>query len=200
MNCPSCGAIVEPAEVRCAQCGRTISQLGVASAGQEPLSPELSPHAAELEELLRHTPSAAPKLVQFVLTIVLGVAFTGFAIFFIVSSRRSGAPVIFQVFPVIFVLVGMAMVAGGLRVLVRLTTSPLLRLPGVVLGKREERSRASESSSTTYYLTIKSDDGREKEYPVSGRLFSKHERGDVGVAYLKGGCLLDFKSLQLREN
>ncbi len=196
MKCPFCGALIQSADVRCPSCGNTIPQLSVASGAQEPLSPELSAQSAELEELLRHTPSAARKVVEFALMTLFGLPFTGFAIFFIVSSRRSGAPLIFQLFPLIFVLVGLVMIAGGLRGLVRLLTSPLIRLPAVILGKREERSRSAETTSTTYYLTIKTDDGREKEYHVPGRLFSKCERGDAGIAYTKGGCLLDFKSVR----
>lgn len=196
MKCPFCGALIQSADVRCPSCGNTIPQLSVASGGQERLSSELSAHSTELEELLRYTPSAARKVVEFALLIVFGLPFTGFAILFIVLARRHGAPLIFRLFPLIFVLVGLVMIAGGLRGLVRLLTSPLIRLSAVILGKREERSTGGETTSTTYYLTMKTDDGREKEYCVPGGLFSRCERGDAGVVYMKGGCLLDFKSVR----
>ncbi len=197
MNCPSCGARMMSGEKECPYCGNSIEQAG-------DLSPELShdlralARSSELQGLLTYTPSSVRARAGQAILMVFGLVFTSFAVFFIVMAKRSGAPLIFRLFPMIFVLVGAAMVIGGLRGLVKLASSPLERLPAVIVGKRQHYSSNSKGSgSTSYYVTIQTEDGERKEHLVQGRLYGEVERGDVGVAYLKGGFLLDFRRVRV---
>jgi hypothetical protein len=200
MECPGCGAQISPDDVRCRYCGSTIPQSAVASVTRRADPTELLKQSKDLEELLRYTPSGAAMSAGMVIMTVFGLIFTSFAVFFITTASRSGAPTIFRLFPFIFVLVGLGIMATGIRGLVKLSTSPLQRVPAVVAGKRQEYSSSSEGSgSTTYYLSIETEDGERKEHRVRGRLHGEVERGDAGVAYLKGGYLIDFKRVRLPE-
>jgi hypothetical protein len=126
--------------------------------------------------------------------LVFGLMLLGLIVFFFVlnAKRRDAAP-IFQIFFAIFGLAGLAMAFGGVRGLLRLTRSPLLRLPAVVAGKREKVTTSKYSDPVIYFLTIKTEDGRTKEHTVSESVFQEVREGDAGIAYLKGGYLLDFK-------
>lgn len=186
-------------EKECPYCGSPVEQ---ASDSSPELSHDFSALAKsrDLQELLMYTPSSVRARAGQAFLMVFGLVFTSFAIFFIVMAKRSGAPLIFRLFPMIFVLVGAAMVIGGLRGLVKLATSPLERLPAVVVGKRQQYDRESKGSgSTSYYVTIQTEDGERKEHLVQGRLFGEVERGDAGVAYLKGGFLLDFRRVRVSK-
>ncbi len=200
MNCPSCGKAIRPEENVCPYCGSTVRQpAGTAGAGETNVS-ELRRHSRELEQLLRYTPSAVGTGAGLLVLSVFGFVFTAFAIFFIVTSKGAGAPKLFQVFPLIFVLVGVVMMGAGVRGLVKLSTSPLERLPAAVVGKRQDYSSSSRGSgSTSYYITIETEDGHRKEHTVRGRLYGEVERGDAGVAYLRGGYLLDFRRVRLKH-
>lgn len=194
MNCPYCGKAIRPEALRCPYCGKTLPQPAATSAGQQRSPVELLRQNRELDELLRYTPSSAGTGVGLIVMSVFGLVFASFAIFFIFIAKRSGAPPIFRFFPVIFVLVGVAMVGAGIRGLIKLATSPLERIPGIVVGKRHEYSSSSRGSgSTRYYVTIEAEDDQRKEHSVRGRVFGELQRGDTGVAYVKGGYLLDFK-------
>lgn len=200
MNCPSCGKAIRPEESVCPYCDRTIRQPAATVAKEEVNVPELRRHSRELDELLRYTPSAVGKGAGLVVLSVFGFVFTAFAIFFIVASKGADAPRVFRLFPLIFVLAGVVMMGTGIRGLVKLTTSPVERLPAVIIGKRQRYSSSSRGSgSTSYYITIETEDGERKEHSVRGRLYGQVERGDAGVAYLRGGYLLDFRRVRLKN-
>jgi hypothetical protein len=199
MDCPSCGARLITGEKECPYCGNPVE--GARRSSQKP-SHDFSAlrKSRELQELLVFTPSALRARAGQTFVTIFGLVFTSFAVFFIVMAKRMGAPGIFRFFPMIFVLVGVAMLVGGLRGLVRLAASPLERLPAVIVGKRQHYDRDSEGSgSTTYYVTIQTEDGERKEHLVEGRLYGEVDEGDAGVAYFKGGFLLDFKRVRVSK-
>lgn len=200
MNCPFCGKAVWLEDVRCPYCRNVIPRSEASAATEHADASRLPRQSKELEELLRYTPAAAGTGVGLIILTVFGLVFTSFAIFFIVTSKAGGAPFFFRLFPLIFVLVGVGMTAAGLAGLMKLTGSPLERLPAVVVGKRQNYSSNREGSGTTsYYLTIETEDGQRKEHSVRGSLYGQVERGDAGVAYIKGGYLLDFRRVRVRE-
>ncbi len=132
--------------------------------------------------------------------LIFGLVFAGLAVFFfIVSGKRGDAPLLFQGFAVIFGLGGLALAVGGAVGLMRLTRSPLERVPAVVLGKRDKPAPRSSGETTIYFLQIRTDDGRSKEHTVNQGTYESVHEGDTGIAYLKGGYLLDFKSVRLPE-
>lgn len=71
--------------------------------------------------------------------------------------------------------------------------APLERRPALV---RDERSRSREKS-TSYFATLEFADGHREEFPVSAEVASRAVRDDVGVAYLKGGVVLDFRRIDV---
>jgi len=194
MDCPACGAQIGPQDVRCRYCGNTIPQSAVGPPARQDQPLELLKQSKELEELLRYTPSAIGRGAGMALMVVFGLVFASFAIFFMVTSKKVNAPGFLRLFPLIFVLVGLGIVGAGLRGLVKLVTSPLQRIPAAVVGKRQHYSSGSRNSgSTSYYVTIRTEDGHRKEHRVRGMLFGELDRGDAGVAYIKGGYLIDFR-------
>lgn len=195
MECRSCGARLLSGEDNCPYCGTPVDDER-ARAGLPGFEFRVPKDSTELRELLNHIPSSLPARTGQVVMIVFGLVFASFAAFFIVMASRMGAPVLFRIFPVIFLIVGIGIVMGGISGLARLTGSPLERMPSVVVGKRQDYDTDSKGSgSTSYYITLQTEDGSRKEHLVPGKLYGQLERGDTGVAYLKGGFLLDFRRL-----
>lgn len=201
MKCTFCGNTIGAEDLRCPHCGKTISE-----STPTPGSPRIDSSAApaqdeELEKLLRHMPSALGAGGRLVLMLIFGLMFLGLAIFCFVVKPKGGPPPLFiKIFFVLFGLAGLAMVTGGVRGLVKLVKSPLQRLPAVVVGKRQKTSTSKYSDPIIYFLTIKTDDGRTKEHTVKEEVFAAVEEGDTGVAYIKGGYLLDFKPVRLSKS
>lgn len=71
--------------------------------------------------------------------------------------------------------------------------APLERRPALV---RDERSRSREKS-TSYFATLEFVEGHREEFPVSAEVASRAVRDDVGVAYIKGGVVLDFRRIDV---
>jgi hypothetical protein len=198
MNCPFCGKAIQTAEATCPHCGNSVAQSSSVSA-QGPTRPGQHSQDRELEELLRHTPSVVGAGARLVAMFVFGLVLVGLVVFFfIMSAKRRDAPPIFQVFFVIVGLGGLAMVVGAVRGFAKLSRSPLLRVPAAVVAKRQ-KSSGGRYSQEVCLLTVQTEDGPRKEYPVSDTLFGEVEEGDTGVAYFKGGYLLDFRRLRVAE-
>jgi len=194
MNCRFCGKAVATRDARCPHCGETV-----VSADFRSLQDVITSDAAtgEVQRLLRHTPSARGAGARLVVMITFGLGMVGLTVFFfIVTTKRRDAAPIFQVLMSIVGLGGLAMVVGGVRGLVKLTRSPLSRVPAIVLAKGQKMS-GGRYSHEVCLLTIQTEDGRKKRYPVSHVLFAEVEEGDAGIAYFRGGYLLDFNRLQL---
>lgn len=195
MECRSCGARLLSGEDKCPYCGTHVAgERGPAERSEFEF--HVPKDSTELRDLLNYIPSSLPARTGQVVMIVFGLVFASFAVFFIVMASRMGAPLVFRLFPVIFLIVGIGIVMGGISGLARLTGSPLERLPSVVVGKRQDYDTDSKGSgSTTYYITLQTEDGNRKEHLVPGKLYGELGRGDTGVAYLRGGFLLDFRRL-----
>lgn len=178
MNCPFCAKEMPVGETECPHCGGSVTT---------PDAP--SPKTPHLDELLRFSPSPLWMGCGMALLTVFGLLLTGVALFLILTARREREPLGVQLLLLIFVVAGLGAVVAGFRGLAKLATSPLQRLPAVVVGKREDDS--------TQYLTIETADGRKKEHSVPWKIYSELEGGDTGVAYLKGDYLLDFKPVEL---
>jgi hypothetical protein len=193
-RCSQCSAPVEDDRwTNCSYCGAvlakpTINPLRAAVAPERFTAVERSPG---YEALLRRKPSGTGKL--------FGMAFqTAFLLVFIVVS--GSMTVAFPAGP--FAFVPGFLCAAGIYLLVR-TSSRAARFAGAVLERRvavwkDERTQVSgggehSSASTSHYVLLEERDGKRTEVPCDKRLAGAHAPGDIGIAYLRGGVLLDFQ-------
>jgi len=86
-------------------------------------------------------------------------------------------------------------VLGGLGLL-SLAKLPIRRIPAVVAGKGEHIAGAG----GYYTLTIETANGRRETYSAPRSVYVKAKKGDMGIAYIKGGFLLDFKPAQVLKS
>jgi hypothetical protein len=71
---------------------------------------------------------------------------------------------------------------------------PLLRRPAFVVVRRSEMSQDGE---TSYWFTLRFDDGSEGEFrrPGLGTMYEPMANGYAGIAYTRGAELIDFRKL-----
>jgi hypothetical protein len=71
---------------------------------------------------------------------------------------------------------------------------PLLRRPAIVVVRRSEMS---EKGDTSYWFTLRFDDGSEGEFrrPGLGTMYEPMANGYSGIAYTRGVELVDFRKL-----
>jgi hypothetical protein len=71
---------------------------------------------------------------------------------------------------------------------------PLLRRPAIVVVRRSEMS---EDGETSYWFTLRFDDGSEGEFrrPGLGTMYEPMANGYVGIAYTRGPELVDYRRL-----
>ena len=195
-NCSNCGAPRKREGARfCAYCGARFP--GDSETARAP-----RPERAEVLEALRDTPEFARALTHvprvrgglvgagcltlFLLVWLGGVAAFAFGASTFTSGLDIGAP---------FLIVPLLMFAGGLYALIahlrrthRLATGALEREPAAVGAKR---TRVVNDSSTELF-TLEFEDGEREERAIPPRLAPTVAVGDVGVAFSKGGILVDF--------
>lgn len=192
MNCAFCGKAIRLREKDCPYCGTPIPE---APAAEGVDASEWLDRIRELEESLRHKPSARRTIKGLSAICVVGFAFVSVGGWFLVDSRNSGEPLVVQLFLLLFVLAGVPMIVGGILGLLRLAASRVQRVPAVIVDKREELPD-DDGSSITYYVSIKTADGQSKDHIVPHKLFQELEKGDAGIAFFKG-FFLDFKRVRL---
>ncbi|HEX7703711.1 MAG TPA: DUF2500 family protein [Kofleriaceae bacterium] len=102
----------------------------------------------------------------------------------------------FVIVPIIFIVVAVVMVAKAMKFASAPITNELL----VVVDERVAVTGGGENSSahTTYYATLQDRSGARLEYRTYDWLAGGIAAGDIGVAYLKGGRLVDFSRLDIR--
>lgn len=98
---------------------------------------------------------------------------------------------------VLVVLAGLAAWAGvdALLVLRAFRRAPLERLPSAVLERFPEEIPGDGSAGTRHWLVLEGPGGLRTEQRVLRPLERRARPGDFGVAYLKGGYLLDFRAV-----
>jgi DNA-directed RNA polymerase subunit RPC12/RpoP len=178
-NCPYCGAVLAKP---------TINPLRAVVAPERFASVERSPGYTQL---MSRTPSSTGEMVGF-----------GFrTVFLVVFVLVSGA------MTVAFLAAGpLALVPGficgvGVVMLVRSSqqaaTFAKAELERTIAVWRDERTEVSDggknsSARTDHFVLLEDREGRRVEFPCDARLAGAHAPGDIGIAYLRGGVLLDF--------
>jgi hypothetical protein len=136
----------------------------------------------------------------------VGVIFTLIALFMFstagsVTFHDPGGRTFGNVFGLVclfFVAVGVLVVASSMKKTAAFAAAPLERLQALVADKRTEVSGGGDSAATTrYFVTLETGDGRRLEVGTAGKVAGKAVAGDVGIAYVKGGVLLDFERVQV---
>ena len=198
--CPQCGASRKGADARtCDYCGTVLVAEPSARERRE------ADLARDFEELRRSTefaraivasPSITGHLVGGGCVVVFLLVFVGVAGFMALSASSTiGGPVSlpFTIVPLMIGAVGVFMLFTVLGRARRMATSPLEREPAIVVSKRSTKSE----DSSTHYVTLQFESGIREVSNVSGILYGQLATGDLGVAYRRGGILLDFRRLSL---
>lgn len=178
-NCPYCGSVLNKP---------TINPLRVMVAPERFAAAERAPG---FEELLRRTPSGQAQL--------FGMGFQ--TLFLLLWTVLAGAMTIPALMAGPMAIVPAGMCVFGIVMLVR-SGQRTARFAGAALERRvavwrDERTEVSgggrnSSASTRHYVLLEEREGRRLECPCDARLAGSHAPGDIGLAYLRGGVLLDF--------
>lgn len=81
----------------------------------------------------------------------------------------------------------------------RVLSLPLLKRPALVTDRRSETALETATGRTTYYFTLKFEDGSEAEFrfPGRGTSYEPMATGATGVAFTRGVDLLAFKTIRV---
>jgi hypothetical protein len=152
---------------------------------------DLLHQSKELDVLLSYTPSQKRPAAWNVFWILLGVVLV-----FLAAAGGVGSTA-----ACVLVLLGAIPLVTGVSDLLKFESSPLDRLPAVVVDKVEKRYAGLDLMGGGVILRacIETRDGDIQYYHVGLRLFRQIEREDIGVAYVRGGHMLDFKKVTLEE-
>lgn len=151
----------------------------------------------DLVRLMRSTPTAPGLGCGTVFAVVFFAAFIGVGLLIFTGMSRVGAPGVFLLVPLGFVVIGVLAGGGVLRRIGGFARAPLRREPALVVGERRDVARDDDSSSTSYFVTLEFPDGARRELQTHGPAAGAVSAGDLGVAYLKGDFLLDFQRLRV---
>ena len=64
-------------------------------------------------------------------------------------------------------------------------------------SRRNSSGHYSTSTSTTHHVTFEDEAGDRHEYEATSAIAGKITQGDVGVAYVQGGTLLEFERIRV---
>jgi hypothetical protein len=199
-QCSGCGARVTQSEGRfCQYCGAELPALPREEPPPSESSPD--PFAAlsrdpALEQILALRPSTAAPMMGYGCGIVAGFFFIAVSLFVFTGFQMVGGfP--FSLFPLLFVGIGVTIVVVSIRKAMKYGGAPLESRPALVSGERTMVTGGGRdsSASTSYFVTLEFEDGRREEYRTTGKVTGEVREGDLGVAFVKGGYLLDFRRL-----
>ena len=153
------------------------------------MSEALADQLAKLEQhpeyarALRHTPKSSTVAMT-----ALGIALTvGGGILGVVAAESS-----MRTIGWCLSLAGVACLA----VAVFFAATPLERVLAIVADERIRGDRIGQPrSERKHYVLLERIDGEKREYRASRELAQQLEEGHVGLAYLKAGFLLEFRTL-----
>ena len=206
MKCDHCGAAIKEAGAFCSHCGTRIQRPERAEArapsATDPARYDLVTAGEGFEAARRHEPrvSSFGQIAMPLVMAVFGIFFLIFAAGFLFRDDGPGGgppaafEIIFMLFPLVFIGLAVGMALKGLR----FHNAPVEQQVLVVVDERVEVSGGSKNSSarTSYYATLQARDGTRTEYETYGWLAGRIAAGDIGLAFLKGGWLVDFLRLE----
>jgi hypothetical protein len=198
-RCPHCAAPISDARAeRCNFCGNAFvpAVQPVEAAPRAPTVAELLASVEghpELQKWLAWTPPE--RAVRFKLGLAMSVGILVAVVALVVLAADPPDEPAGVGFALVIAAIGLAMaVPAGLRA-ASFSRAPLQRVAVLVADERTKISGGGNdsSASTTYYATLEQADGSREEFEIDARLAGSIAPGDFGVAYVKGGLLLDFR-------
>lgn len=179
-NCPYCGTVLSKP---------TINPLRAVVAPERFAAVERSPG---FDELMRREPSGTGNLIGMgAQTLFLGVwtlVTGGMTVAFLPAGPLA-------ILPALMCCFGIFLFLRLTQKTARFAGAELERRIAVWRDERTEVSGGGEHSSahTSYFALLEERDGTRTELPCSRSLAAAAAPGDIGVAYVRGGVLLDFQ-------
>ena len=198
-KCANCAAPVTLGSSRfCSFCGAELPALETHDSASYNPNVNLARRFAslekhpDLERFLNYRPNTSGASNQMYGQAIGGLLFAGVSVFITVMFATVGGPI--AIFPLLFVVFGLTMAFGGLKRSSSFRAAPLQRFRAAVIDERVKVSGGGKNSraSTTYYATLQTQEGQRTEFEVIEETASKVAAGDIGLAFVKGGILLDF--------
>jgi hypothetical protein len=196
-DCPRCGAPVAKRSARfCDHCGAELAPAPTAaSAAALPDTPErfdaLRAHAHARELLAATPPSPAGRWRE------LGCVVFSLAAFVVVGLGMM--LVASALFPPFVAIVAAILVFGLIAVgaeawrRMRAVAAPLERLEACVIDERVAIVGGDGATRTRYFVTLSFPDRTRRELEAVAPVAGAVTRGDMGIAFLRGETLIDFR-------
>lgn len=198
MTCPQCGAAIQRGDGRfCSHCGTSL-----------PDRPRITPeewvtHVERFEQAeqdpqhatARGLPAPDPRLgAQLVPLALFGVLWIAVGAFIVQGFAETGGAIV--LFPIVLVGVGVIGMAGFAIGRLRNARAPVERMIAVVVDERTDvyttGTSDNRSTHTAYYATLQTKDGARVELRTSGGVSGMTTVGDIGLAVMRAGELIDF--------
>ncbi len=201
-HCPTCGAKLHRTDLSlCAYCATPLSIADEPGA----IDDETIRRLKRLRDhklfgaALAYTPldhvveqRRGTLLTVGTLALLLGI---GPALALAWNAIEGGPWIVWAAATAICALVGLS--ALWRRAMLRRTAGALamLRRPALVVTRRSETD--ADGAGTTYFFTLRFDDGAEGEFawPARGAAYEPLSNGYTGIAYTRGTVLVDFRRL-----
>ena len=203
MTCPQCGAAIKRGDGRfCSHCAAALPDRPRIT------DDEWRTHADRFDEAERDAQhgialgleAPPPQLMMGVVFPAIFLLFwLGVGSFIIRGFAEVGG--VMALFPVLLVGFGVVMIGTMIYKTVQKAKAPVLRTLAVVVDKRTNVSSSGTGddrrTSTSYYATLQFRDGSRLELPTGGNIAGHVTDGDIGLAVMRGGDLIDFHRYRL---
>lgn len=202
-HCEHCKAQITNVHAQyCAFCGTAVPQTDPPASVLEEEAARFRAldAAADLETLMAHTPAMLrpAKVASGLFTVVFLVVFVGISLTIAGGIVATGAPKFMVLFPILIAVLGVAGIGRGASREVRNLGSPLERRKALI---RDERTKVHGHSdgptSTRHFALLEYPDGSREEFRVEARTAGQLAPGDMGIAYIRGTALIDFKRVRV---
>lgn len=215
MKCPSCGADISADAASCMYCNSsvptseardrrtTFARLKASEAFAGSGSPERIARLPKLGAMQRAFLYVFFTMfiggAVFMCIVALGIAGVAGAMGGAAGGGRGAAisivPLLFAIFPLGFIVIGVMMFRVAKGKMDKFESDPVRSIAVVVVDKRTEVSGGSGKSAaaTHHFVTCETEDGSREEYRVwDGAMYGKLSAGDAGILFARSNYGLDF--------
>jgi hypothetical protein len=203
-HCPNCGAKLHRPDLSlCAYCAMPLDiAVKPAPVDDETIQrlKRMREHA-QFQAAMAFTPKSREVVARSARMLTMGTAlfaaaFVLWLVYFIVAPRvgRESMQVGLGVAAAALTVCAIGVLVARSIAMAQDARNPLLRRPALVVVRRSE---TAQDGGTTYFFTLRFDDGAEGEFrwPGQGTAYEPLSNGYSGVAYTRGAELVDFRRL-----